>query len=311
MVKLTEKKFIFHSKDQREIFVYQWLPDDKEIKGVVQISHGMAETASRYRVFAKKLTENGFVVYANDHRGHGKSADSMKHLGYLGENDGFNLLITDMLDLTEQIRRDYPNLPVFLFSHSMGSFAAQKYIMNDARKINGLILSGSNGRQGMSLVIGKFLAKMEVKLRGKKAKSKLINALTFDRYNKYFKNRTTGVEWLTRDKEEQEKYLSDPYCGAVFPASFYYDFFNTLQDIENPTNFYKIPKDLPIYIISGSEDPVGDSGNGVAELKKRYKKRGVRDLKMKLYEGARHEILNEINREEVMKDIIDWLESKL
>lgn len=311
MSKLIEKTFTFRSQDEREIFVYNWLREDQELKGILQLSHGMAETAARYKNFAKELTENGFIVYANDHRGHGKSADNIDDQGYLGKKDGFDLLVADMEYLTTHIKKDYPDLPLFLFSHSMGSFAAQKYIMDDSNQIDGLILSGSNGEQGLLLTAGKIVSKVEMFLRGRKAKSKLMNKLTFGHYNKHFQPETTGVEWLTRDEKEQSKYLANPYCGSIFPTSFYYEFLDSLQYIEDKNHFDKIPIDLPVYIISGDADPVGDFGKGALRLKKRYEKQGVKDLKMTLYKGARHELINEINRDEVIADIIDWLDRRI
>ena len=311
MGKLIEKHFSFQSNDGRDIFLYQWT-NEKEIRGVVQISHGMAETAARYKRFAQALVKAGFVVYANDHRGHGKSADAIELQGYLGEENGFKRLIADMVQLTDLIKENHPNQPIFLFSHSMGSFASQRYIMDFPNKINGLILSGSNGPQGAALTAGKIVAKIEMILRGKKAKSKLMNKLTFGAYNKKFELETqaTGWEWLTRDQEEIAKYIANPYCGQIFPTSFYYEFLDSLQYVENIDNFHKIPKDLPIYILSGEQDPVGDFGKGVLKLKGRYENLGVKDLEMKLYEGARHELLNEINRKEVTRDIIRWLKKR-
>ena len=311
MGKLIEEHFTFKSTDQTDVFVYKWMLETQEVKGIVQISHGMAETAARYERFARTLTKHGFIAYANDHRGHGRTAKNIESLGYLGAEGGFELLIADIAQLTYIIRAENPQVPIYLFSHSMGSFAAQKYIMDDADRIDGLILSGSNGKQGFILSVGKILSKIEMIFRGKKAKSKFMNQITFGQYNKNFQPEITGVEWLTRDKNEQIKYLNNPYCGSIFPASFYYEFFSHLQYIENKKNFDKIPKDLPIYILSGDEDPVGDFGRGVQNLNKRYKKQGVKDLNMKLYEGARHELLNEINRAEVMEDIILWLDKRL
>lgn len=311
MSHLKEKHFTFHSKDQREIFVYYYCREDMTPKGIIQISHGMAETAARYKDFARELTQNGYLVFANDHRGHGKSADSLEEQGYLGEKNGFSLLVSDIAHLTNLIRKDYPSLPIYLFSHSMGSFASQEYIMRYPDKIDGLILSGSNGEQGIALTGGKIISKIEMMIRGKKAKSKLMNYLTFGHYNKNFQPEVTGVEWLTRDKNEQIKYLNNPYCGSIFPASFYYDFLNHLQYIENEDHFDKIPKNIPIYILSGDQDPVGDFGRGISRLKDRYEKCGVKDLTSKLYEGARHELLNEINRTEIIEDIIQWLNKRV
>lgn len=310
MGKFIEEKLIFQSTDRREIAVYKWSREKQKINGLVQIAHGMAETASRYRSFAQQLTKAGFIVYANDHRGHGESADSINHQGYLGAKFGFKLLIADMARLSQQIKQAYPKHPLFLFSHSMGSFAAQRYIMDYHPIISGLILAGSNGPQGYQATAGKILAKIEMMLRGKKAKSYLMNHLVFEAYNKHFDRQHTGFEWLTRDQEELVKYLDNPYCGQVFPASFYYEFLKTIEYIENPNNFYKIPPDLPLLIISGQDDPVGDFGSGVKKLKKRYEKSDVKDLEMLLYEGARHELLHEINRQEIIYDTIKWLERK-
>ncbi|AQS53513.1 2-succinyl-6-hydroxy-2,4-cyclohexadiene-1-carboxylate synthase [Jeotgalibaca dankookensis] len=308
MDQTNSNTFTFISRDGTEIVVYKWLPKkDIKVKGIVQISHGMAETARRYHRFAKELNANGFIVYANDHRGHGQSAESIKNLGYLGAEDGFRLLVEDIARLSDLIKETYPDLPVYMFSHSMGSFAAQRFIMDYPNKIEGLILSGSNGRQGALLGVGKGLAKLESSVRGKKAKSKLLDKLIFGTYNKKFEPKRTGSEWLTRDKDELDKYIENPYCGGVFPASFFYYFIDTLQYIEDENNFKKIPKQLPILIISGDQDPVGDFGKGVKKLYKRYEEVGVKDLSTKLYEGARHELLNEINRDEVTADIVEWL----
>lgn len=310
MTDLIEKIFSFYSKDEREIFVYKWERKEQELKGVVQISHGMAETARRYKDFARELTRNGYIVYANDHRGHGKSADDIENQGYLGEGNAFPLLIDDMAQLSNQIKNKHPDLPLYLFSHSMGSFASQRYIMDYPNQLDGLILSGSNGKQGIILSLGKILSKIEVLFRGKKAKSRIMNKITFGHYNRQFEEESTGVEWLTRDREKQIDYLKNPYCGSIFPASFYATFLDSLQYVEDENNFHKIPKDLPIYILSGDQDPVGDFSKGVKKLRNRYQKQGVKDLEMKIYEGARHELLNEINREEVIADIIQWFEAR-
>lgn len=311
MNKSTDTNFTFTSSDNTKIFVYKWVPNEEQIKGVVQISHGMAETAARYERFAQILNKKGFIVYANDHRGHGKTCGNVDDLGYLGDNDGFKLLIEDVAKLTDIIRSENPELPIYLFSHSMGSFATQRYIMDYKDKIDGAVICGSNGEQGFMLKLGKLVSKLEMMIRGRKAKSKLMNSLTFGAYNNNFTPKTTGNEWLTRDEEEVNKYVNDPYCGTIFPTSFYYDFLNNLQYIEDKNNFSKIPKDLPIFIISGAQDPVGDFGKGVTKLYNRYKESGVEDLEMKIYEGARHELINETNRDEVMKDVVDWLEKRI
>lgn len=300
--------FSFESKDGKKIYTYKWENLNIIPKGIIQISHGMAETAARYKEFADILAENGFIVYANDHRGHGQNVNDIGELGYLGSGDGFLKLIDDMGILTDIIQNDYPDLPIILFGHSMGSFASQRYIMDYENKIDGLILSGSNGAQGGILNFGKLIATFESKLRGEKAKSNLLNKLSFGSYNSKFKPNRTEFDWLSRDENEVDKYINNPLCGSVFPASFYRDFFKTLQYIEDKNNLSKIPKDLPIYIISGGDDPVGNFGVGVKNLYERYKNAGTKYVDYKIYIDARHELLNEINRDEVILDIINWID---
>lgn len=301
--------FTLDSSDGLKINTYKWFIENSQSKGVIQISHGMAETVSRYEEFAKALAKRGYIVYGNDHRGHGLSSVDKDSLGFLGEDRGFVKLIEDISILTDYIKNENPNLPIILFGHSMGSFASQRYIMDYKDKIQGLILSGSNGKQGLALKFGKVIANLEMKIRGPKAKSNLLNKVSFGSYNKKFSPNRTEFDWLSRDGKEVDKYIQNPYCGTIFPTSFYYEFFDTLQYIEDENNFSKIPKNLPILIISGDEDPVGNFGKGVRDLFERYENIGVENLSIKLYEGARHELLNETNRDEVIDDIIKWIDN--
>ena len=307
---MIRKDFIFKSEDGIDVFVYNWLPDDGvKTKGIVQISHGRAETAKRYERFAELLTENGYIVYANDHRGHGKTAKTIEDLGYLADEDGFNWLVKDLHKLTNIIKKENDSMPLFLFGHSMGSFAGQKYIMLHGNELDGLILSGSNGKQGIILNVGTIVAKREVKKNGRKAKSTKLDKLSFGGFNKEFKPNRTDFDWLSRDNDEVDKYIDDPFCGTVFTAGYFYDFLTGLKEIEDKDNLKMIPKDLPIYIFSGDKDPVGKFGKGVINLVNRYKEYGVKDISYKLYKDGRHEMLNEINRDEVMDDIINWLDN--
>lgn len=279
------------------------------LKGVVQIAHGMAEHAPRYAYFAHCLNKAGYAVYANDHRGHGRSAESESQQGYLGGKDGFDLLIADMAHLAQIARTNHPDIPLFLFGHSMGSFASQRFLMDYSGLIDGLILSGSNGKQGAVLSFGRWIAGIERTLRGDRAKSKLLNRLSFGAYNKKFAPNRTPYDWLSCDETSVDRYIADPWCGAVFPTSFFTGFFDTLLYIENPKHFHKIPLSTPIIILSGDQDPVGSFGKGVTELYNRYRNTGVQDVSIKLYSGARHEILNELNRDDVIRDIIDFLDT--
>lgn len=305
------ENFKMKDKGDLEIFVYKWLPtEDAEVKGVVQIAHGMAETAARYEGFARALTEDGFIVYANDHRGHGKTAGQVSKLGDLGE-DGFNSMVENMHELNERIKVENNDLPIFLFGHSMGSFLTQRYICLYGSELKGAIISGSCGKQGISIDIGRFIASREIKKIGRAGKSNKLAKLSFGSYNNSFKPTRTAFDWLSRDNNEVDKYIDDQFCGTVFTAGFFYDFLGGLKNIADSREIKNIPKDLPIYIFSGDKDPVGKNGKGVLKLVNTYKAHGMVDLTYKLYKDGRHEMLNEINKEEVMEDVIKWLNSHI
>ncbi len=309
---MLENEFTFRSEEGTEIVGYSWTPDnDISVKGIVQIAHGMAETGARYERFAKKLTDNGYIVYINDHRGHGKTAKTVENLGYLAESEGFKWLVEDLHQLSGIIKKENPNLPIFLLGHSMGSFATQRYIMLYGQELTGAILSGSNGKQGIILHIAQFLAKVEVAKHGRRAKSEKLLRMSLGNYNKAFKPNRTEFDWLSKDVDEVDKYINDPFCGTVFTGGFFYDLLTGLIEIENKRNIANVPKELPIYIFSGDKDPVGRQGKGIVQLFDTYKGIGIKDVTYKLYKGGRHEMLNETNREEVMSDVITWLDDHL
>lgn len=305
------REFYFKGKEELDIHVYKWTSKTVEPKAVVQIAHGMSETAIRYEGFAKKLTENGYMVYINDHRGHGVTAKTIDNVGYLAEKEGFTCLVEDMNILTNIIKEENLHLPIYLFGHSMGSFASQRYIMKYGDNLAGLVLSGSNGRHGKILKIGELIANAEIKKHGRRHRSKQLDNLIFGGNNRGFKPAKTDFDWLSRDEKEVQKYIDDPFCGVLFTCGFFYDFIKGLQEVEDAENLKNVPLDLPIYIMSGDKDPVGKNGKGVLRLRDRYVNLGVKNVSCKLYEGGRHEMLNETNKEEVMTDIISWLDETL
>jgi len=308
---MITKTFNFQDKEGISIFTYEWIPEeDVEIKAVVQIAHGMAETAARYERFAELLTKEGYIVFANDHRGHGKTAGDIENVGYLGEKDGFDWMVKNMHQLTEIIKEQYPDLPIFLFGHSMGSFLSQRYISLHGKDLKGAVLSGTNGKTGLLLQFGILVAEKECKKKGRKTRSEKLNKLSFGNYNNSFKPNRTEFDWLSSDEKEVDKYINDPYCGGVFTAGFFYDFLTGLRKTHKWTEMQNIPKDLPIYIFAGDKDPVGNCGKGILNLVKMYKKLQIKNVTYKLYKEGRHEMLNEINREEVAKDVISWFNSQ-
>ncbi|EIS9210134.1 TPA: alpha/beta hydrolase [Clostridioides difficile] len=303
--------FTFKGEEGLDIYTYKWEDENiKKPKAVIQIAHGMAETAQRYETFAKVLTKNGYIVYINDHRGHGKTAKIIENVGHLAEKEGFRCLVEDMYTLTNIIKKENEDLPIYLFGHSMGSFASQRYIMDYSNNLSGLILCGSNGKQGIILNLAHLIINREIKRYGRRSKSNKINNLIFGG-EIIRRNEKTKFDWLSRDKEQVEKYINDPFCGVVCSCGFFYDLVQGLKEIEDKENLKKVPLDIPIYIISGDKDPIGKNGKGVLRLRDRYIKLGVKDVTCKLYKDGRHELLNEINREEVFEDIICWLNNKI
>jgi alpha-beta hydrolase superfamily lysophospholipase len=309
---MNKSEYKLKAADGTQIHVYEWLPDEPaDVKACLQIAHGMAEHAKRYDDFAAFLNKAGIAVFANDHRGHGKTAGSIENLGYFADKNGFEKVVSDMRVLTDKIRSEIPGKPVFLLGHSMGSFLSRFYAIEDASKISGLILSGTAGDPGMLGKVGKLLSGLIASFYGKKSKTSLMTSLSFGAYNKQFKPNRTEFDWLSRDNEQVDKYVNDPYCGTVFTAGFYSDMLGGLLYVNQNQAIKKMRKDLPVYLISGDKDPVSENGKGVKEVFEKLKKSDLKDVEMKLYPDARHEILNEINKEEVYHDVLNWIKQRI
>ena len=224
------KKFSFIDKEGKEIKCYKW-ESEGEARGVIQISHGMTEYACRYDYVAKKFSENGFIVYAHDHRGHGETSKSEEERGYIADKEGFDLLVEDVKELSDIIKKENEELPLILFGHSMGSFVSQRYIELYGDKIDGVILSGTNGRPDPITKLGIIISRDEMILRGRKAKSKVMDKLSFGDFNSNFKPNRTDYDWLCSVDEEVDKYIADPQCGFVCTTSYYYDLIRGLWKI--------------------------------------------------------------------------------
>lgn len=289
----------------KDVFIHSWKNVEKP-KGAVQIFHGMAEHAARYGEFAEYLNNAGYIVFADDHRGHGKTAGTVEELGCIGE-DGFNKIVEDERFISLKIRREHPELPIIILGHSFGSFIAQDYITRYGKDIAGVILSGTSIMDGAEVPVAKAIAWIQKLFLGERRKSRLINKMSFGSYNKRIDNPSSAFSWLTRDADIVKKYEDDPFCGTVFTTGFYYHFFKGLQGLYKEEKFAEIPETLPILIIAGANDPVGAYGKNVVRLKDRYRQIGINDIEMKLYPGARHEVLNETNRQEVYGDLLAWI----
>jgi alpha-beta hydrolase superfamily lysophospholipase len=281
--------FTFKDAEGTDIYVYKWSPDEgTEIKAIVQISHGMAETAARYERLARALTDNGYMVYANDHIGHGKTAQSLDNVGFIGEA-GFDGMLLSMKQLTDRLGAENEEKPIFLLGHSMGSFLVQRYIQKYGRALQGAILSGTDGMQNILINLAIRLAAREVKKYGERHHSITLTKLVFGRYNNAIKPNRTLFDWLSRNNDEVDKYVEDSFCGTIFTSSFYYHFFTFLKKLHKEQNLEQIPKKLPLYVFSGDKDPVGHYGKGVLKLIKLYKKHKIENISYRLYENGRNQ----------------------
>ena len=306
----TKTTFTFTDPDGFDIFVYKWSPEPgTEPRAVVQVAHGAAEHALRYERFARFLNQHGFVVYADDHRGHWKSAEELGNAGICGR-DGWTGMLEDEKQLSDIIKKEYPDLPFFFFGHSMGSMLAQGYAQRWGDQVDGVILSGTMGSLGDDMPGMVAMAQSLVDQHGAYAPSELVGQM-FASFNQPFEPGETGLEWLSSDPEEVRKYVDDPWCGFPFSNDMVLELFKGGIETWKPENEARIPKDLPMLVFSGALDPVGGNTLGVKALVERYRANGVEDISLKFYEGGRHEMLNETNRDQVHQDVLEWLEAQL
>lgn len=307
----TFNDFYFTSSTgANSIHVHRCEPNG-EVKGVVQIMHGIAEYIERYDAFMAFLAENGFVAVGTDHLGHGKSIEKDEQKGFFAEKDGWDYVIRDEEILRLAMKQSYPDVPLILFGHSMGSFMARTHLIRYPGAFNAAIISGT-GNQGAALVGGGlFMGNLVTAFKGAHHYSNFLNNLAFGSYNKAYENPRTAYDWLTRDEAVVDKYIADPLCGFVPSCSLFRDMMTGVKFITNVSNLAAMDKDVPVYFMSGDMDPVGENGKGVKLAYENFKKAGMKDVSIKLYKDGRHEMLNEINRLEVYDDILAWINSKI
>ncbi len=299
--------FTFTDPDHFQIFVYKWMPEGGHPKAAVQVVHGAAEHALRYERFAQFLNQSGYVVYGDDHRGHGKTAGDLSKAGIAGEN-GWNGMLEDEKQLSDIIRKENPGLPLFLFGHSMGSFMSQQYIQRWGHSLKGVILSGTTG---LALIPPETLPYFAQAAAGEgRDQLPADPGALFAPFNKPFEPAKTAFDWLSRDEAEVQKYIKDPWCGFGFSNGLTYGMARGINEMIDPRNQALVPKALPVLMIGGEMDPVGVY-NGVRALEQRYKELGIKDVTVILYPEARHEVLNEINRDEVQRDVLKWMDAHI
>jgi alpha-beta hydrolase superfamily lysophospholipase len=307
--------FDLRTSGDSAVVVYRWLPD-RVARGVVQIAHGAAEHAARYERLANDLNGAGFAVYANDHRGHGRTAGDLARFGIGGEGC-WQGMVDDAKDLTEHVASGHPGLPIVLLGHSMGSFIAQDYLQRwgtamKERGLRGFVLTGSASSLPPEAEGLRDRVEAALQAEGSDAPS-MDFAMMFSNFNDPFVDTTpetapTGFEWLSRDPDEVRKYVDDPWCGNPLSNGFVLDMAGSIEQLWSEEGMSRVPADLAALIMSGGEDPVGgDQADSVRRLAELYRNAGLY-VTERIYEGARHEIFNETNRDEVTRDLIAWLD---
>lgn len=301
--------FWFDSCGAGKIHCCKWTPEVQP-KAVLQIVHGIAEFVERYDAFARYLNEQGFVVVAEDHMGHGQSVNGEGIQGYF--HGGWFNAVADTCHLLEETQKEYPDLPYVLFGHSMGSFMARTILCRYPDSgISAAIICGTGWQPTFALpallkVVGAVCAKT-----GETNPSDRLQNIVFGSYNKKVEHQRTDYDWLSRDTKIVDAYIAHPLCGFTASCGLLQEMMKGIYYIQKSENLKKMRKDLPVFFIAGGDDPVGDYGKGVYHAASAFKKAGMQDVSVRVYPLCRHEILNEINREEIFADIAEWVEKKL
>lgn len=308
---ISRTEYFFPSSDGRtQIHVCQWVPAVEELRGVVQIVHGVAEYGKRYAPFAEFLCENGYAVVADDHLGHGLSQTEGEPPLYFGEEDGWWHAVDDLETLRRRTAELFPGRPYFFFGHSMGSFLSRSHLIRYPGVLSGCVLCGTGHPSALIVTGGKWMADREIRKLGKRAYSKKVDDMAFGGYNKKFAPNRTSCDWLSRSEQNVDDYIADPLCGGNASLGLFRDMLEGLGYITSRDNIAKMDKDQPILFIAGDHDPVGDMGKGVTKAARLFRESGVKDVELKLYPGLRHEILNEEEHRTVYDDVLRWLEQK-
>ena len=306
-----KNEFYYLSKDEKtKIHTIEWIPETK-VKAVLQLCHGMVEYIDRYHDFAEYLSQNGYYVVGHDHLGHGKSIYNSERLGFFNEDNGNDCVIGDIHQLRVRTEEKYPNVPYFMLGHSMGSFLVRQYIGFYGAGLAGAIIMGTGDQPNAILQMGKAVCKMTAAFKGWHCRSGFVDNMAAGGYNKRFEKETDGSNWLSRNPENVRIYRNDLLCGYMFTVNAYYHMFDGMVKMNQQEKAGRVPKSLSVAFVSGKEDPVGNFSKSVRKVYKRYKSYGIQDVKIRLYEDDRHEILNELDKEQVYQDILMWLDKRV
>lgn len=311
MTNLSE--FTFLSSDgHTPLHAMVWEPEDRPVRGVLQVCHGVAEYIGRYDWFARRLNEQGIAVAGHDHLGHGLSLPEGGTPVYFGKGNGWNTVVDDIYVLHQRLRQRYPGVPLCIMGHSMGSFLTRTYLIRYPGTVRAAVLMGTGWQPRGVLTGGLAVADTIIALKGEEATSELVTELAFGAYNRTFAPTRTAVDWISADEENVDAYIADPLCGQDTTVGLFREMLRGLRFNQRQSNLRRMDGDTPVLFVSGDKDPVGALGKGVEQSYAAFRAAGVRDCTIKLYEGLRHEILNEkAQREQVAADIETWLLEKL
>lgn len=289
--------------------VYRWDVSDGPVKAVIHIAHGLAEHALRYGYAARALNRAGYLVFAHDHRGHGGSDTGTQ--GYFGPERGWDLVVEDIYRVNRHVAEQHPALKRVAFGHSMGSFVTQDFLSRHGDAVSAAVFSGTSGGNAWLTSVGEQAARLARSRVGKQGTSQALEFLVFGPYNLGLSPRRTKFDWLSRDNHQVDLYIEDPNCGFAMPAQTWIDMFTGMTAVQQRSLQTRIPRDLPIWMMSGTHDPVGRKTAGVRWLAARYRELGMTRVETRFYQDARHELVNEVNRDEVLGDLIGWLDRTL
>lgn len=301
-----KKEFYFPSKDGiTQIHALEWIPEGAP-KAVLQIVHGMVEHIERYDAFASYLAANGIYVTGHSHLGHGKSMISKEKMGYFATPNGNECVLGDIHSLKKLTQEKCKNVPYFIMGHSMGSFLTRQYLGVYGEGLSGAIIMGTGEQPDMILAGGKLVCKIIAAFKGWEHRSDFVNSLVIGSFEKEM-----GKGWISRNEENVKNYAKDPLSGFVFTLNAFYHMFDGMSKMNRQEKRGSIPKELPMFFVAGSEDPVGAHGKGVETVYGRYLDKGAKNVSIKLYEDDRHEILNELDKDVIYADILSWIEKNI
>lgn len=305
---IQKEEFYFDSRDREsKIHAVKWVPEVEKPVCILQIVHGMAEHIDRYDEFARFLAGKGILVVGDDHLGHGKSVPEGGLYGYFCKEDAASVLVRDEHRLKKIIQEQYPGIVYLILGHSMGSFIVRNYLFNYGSGVGGAVIVGTGMQSKFTLLAARTVTAVQKLFLGPKHVGKFIDKASFGKFNDRFSPARTNVDWLSRNEENVDRYLADSMCGFTFTLNGFAALFRLIRNCYDEERMEKMPKHLPLLLLSGADDPVGNYGEGVETVYKSYLEHGMQNVQMKLYEKDRHELLNELDREQVYGDVYRWI----